>query len=43
MTKLGGPELVKRQVFPTPFRGAHFQIVNSTDLRQVKCIFKLDD
>ena len=47
MTKIGGPELVKRQVFPTRFGGSLFQgifqVVNSTDLRDVKYTFKLDD
>ena len=46
MTKIGGPELVKRQVFPTRFGGSLFQgifqVVNSTDLRDVKYTFKLD-
>ena len=44
--KIGGPELVKRQVFPSHFDGSLFQgnqVVNSTDLCDIKYIFKLDD
>ena len=40
-TKIGGLELVKRQVFPTRFSGGLFQVLNSTDLRDIKYIFKL--
>ena len=43
---MGGPDLVKRQVFPTRFSGGLFkvifQVLNSTDLRDVKYVFKLN-
>ena len=43
-TKIWGPELVKRQVFPTHFSSdlfeGIFQAVNSTDLHYVKYFFE---
>ena len=46
-TKFGDLELAKRQVFPRRFgvglfQGI-FQVVNFTDLRDLKYIFKLDE
>ena len=44
--KIGSPEVVKRQVFQctsgVAFFKEIFQVVNSTDLRDVKYTFKLD-